>query len=250
MYENQEILGIDIGGTGIKGALVDITTGRLTHKRYRIPTPQPSRPDAVAEAIHQIIKHFNWTGLAGCGFPSIVSAGRAMAHSNLHDSWTGIQIDEFLQDNCHVPFTVMNDADAAGIAEMAFGAGSGEQGLVIVITIGTGLGSGVFFNGRLIPNFELGHLTDPRGKIWESYASNSARKREGLSFEDWGYRLNEYLHHLKRLFSPDLFILGGGASKKIDQYIHTLTVDVPIRTATTRNDAGIIGAAMGAVQTE
>ena len=249
MHAHTEILGIDIGGTGIKGAPVDITTGQLTAKRFRLPTPRPSRPDSVAATVKAIVKHFNWSGSAGCGFPSIVAEGKALAHSNLHQTWTGTQVDRLLSETCQVPFTVINDADAAGIAEMCFGVGSGKQGLVMMITIGTGLGSGVFFNGNLIPNFELGHLIDPLGNPYEHYASNQARKRENLSFEEWGYRFNEYLQHLKRLFSPDLFILGGGASKKFDQFAHTLSVDVPIRIASTRNDAGIIGAAMAAAST-
>lgn len=242
----MELLGIDIGGSGIKGAPVNIHTGELTAERHRIPTPQPSLPEAVAETVHELLKHFNWKGPVGCGFPTVVHKGRARTHSNLHDSWTGVQVDELFEKRCGLPFHVINDADAAGIAEMTFGAGSGKKGLVMIITIGTGLGSGVFYDGRLIPSFELGHLLYKDGRSIEKYASSAARKREGLSYEEWGHRFNEFLQYINRLFSPDLVILGGGTSKKIDQYIHTLTADIPIEVAHTRNEAGIIGAAMAA----
>lgn len=240
----MEILGIDIGGSGIKGAIVDTVTGQLISERHRIPTPKPSTPDAVAEVIQALVNYFQWKGAVGVAFPMVIKNGQALFKSNIDHSWEGVQVDALFQDKCNLPFTVINDADAAGTAEMRFGAGKGKMGLVLTITVGTGLGSGAFFNGQLIPNFELGHLLHTNGKIVEFFASDAVRKREGLSYEAWGKRFDVFLHHLNRLLSPNLIIIGGGTSKKMHKFEHVLTIDVPYVAAKNLNNAGIIGAAV------
>lgn len=244
----MEVLGIDIGGSGIKGAPVDVETGELGAERHRIPTPRPAGPTEVASAIKQIIQHFNWKGPVGCGFPAIIVDGCARSAANIANSWQNVNVRDFLEQKTGNPFWVLNDADAAAIAEMSFGAGIGKQGLVFVITIGTGLGSGVFYDGTLIPNFELGHLFTKNGKVFEKFAADAARKKYNLDYPAWGKRLNAYFHHLIRLFSPDLIILGGGGSKKFDLIQHFLDPETPIIQAETKNTAGIIGAAVAAYQ--
>src|SRR5690606_7600748 len=163
----MEILGIDIGGSGIKGAPVDITTGELLTDRYRIPTPTPSEPDQITEAVNQLVEHFDWKCPVGCGFPTVIHHGKSVARGNIDKSWKGVQVDELFRNRTGLSFTVINDADAAGLAEMAYGSGKGKMGLVIMVTIGTGLGSGVFFNGQLIPNFELGRIYYKTGELIE-----------------------------------------------------------------------------------
>jgi polyphosphate glucokinase len=242
----MEILGIDIGGSGIKGAPVNVETGKQLKERFRIPTPQPSRPEAVAEVIKKIVEHFNWKGAVGCGFPTIISHGKAMAHGNMDSSWVGVQVDELFGKKTGLNVTVVNDADAAGLAEMRYGVGKNKQGLVVMVTIGTGLGSGVFYNGKLLPNFELGQLNYTNGKSIEKYAADSVRKKEELSFSEWGKRFNEFLHHVNLICAPDYFIIGGGASKKLHKFEDQLDVEVPILVAEFQNEAGIIGAAVSA----
>lgn len=242
----MEVFGIDIGGSGIKGAPVDIATGQLTAERHRIATPSPSKPADVATAVKELLDVFDWKGPVGCGFPTVIANGKARGHSNMDPEWVGVQIDELFRRRTGQPFVVVNDADAAGLAEMSFGAGRGKMGLVFVITLGTGIGSGVFYNGELLPNFELGRLLYTNGKPIEYYAADSARIRKELSYKKWGKRLDVFLHHITRLFSPDLIILGGGASKKFHKFEDILTVEVPVIVAETRNEAGIIGAAMAA----
>jgi polyphosphate glucokinase len=240
----MEVFGIDIGGSGIKGAPVNIETGELTAERVRLPTPFPSKPAEVAKAVKEILDHFDWKGPVGCGFPTVIANGKAKGHSNMDPEWVGVQIDQLFSEKTGLKFKVVNDADAAGLAEMKFGAGQGRTGLVFVLTLGTGIGSGVFFNGELLPNFELGRLLYTNGKPIEYYASDAARVRKDLSYKKWGKRIDVFLHHVVRLFSPDLIILGGGASKKFHKFAGLLSVDVPIIVAETRNEAGIIGAAM------
>lgn len=241
----MEILGIDIGGSGIKGAPVDISTGELTRPRHRIPTPQPSKPKAVAEVVGQIVKHFEWTGPVGCTFPAIVSHGVMKSAANVDDEWIGTNGVKLFENETRCPVRILNDADAAGLAEMAFGVGRNRGGVVIMLTIGTGIGSGMFVDGILFPNSELGHLKI-RGKDAEHRASDRVRKEEGLTWKKWAKRFNEYLNHVEFIFSPDLLIIGGGASKKFDQFAPYLTVQAEILPAMLRNDAGIIGAAMAA----
>ncbi len=244
----MEILGIDVGGSGIKGALVDLETGELTTPRFRIPTPNPSKPDAVAKVIHRIVKHFKYTGPVGCGFPTLVHHGVARLHSNLDPDWVGVDIPVLFEQHCGMPFVVINDADAAGVAEMEHGAGKDYKGVVIMITIGTGLGSGFFVNGKLVPNFELGRLNYKKKTLWEQYAADSIRTAEKLTWVQWAKRFNVYLQHIDMLFSPDLIILGGGASKHINLFEKHVKVGVnaDIIAAQTQNEAGIIGAAMAA----
>ena len=242
----MEILGIDIGGSGIKGAPVNTKTGEIVADRFRIPTPQPSKPKFVADAIKEIVEHFDWKGPIGCGFPTVIHKGKVMTKSNIHKTWVGVHADELFSEVTGLPVTVINDADAAGLAEMTFGAGKGKKGLVVVITIGTGLGSGVFYNEELIPNFELGRIYYKNGDLIEYFASDAARKREELSFKEWGKRFNKFLKHIVRVFSPDLLILGGGASKRFDKFSNEIDIDVPIVIAEFENDAGIIGAALAA----
>lgn len=242
----MEILGIDVGGSGIKGAPVNVETGELLAERYRVSTPKPSKPEQIAEAVKELVDHFDWKGAVGCGFPTVIHHGKSVARGNIHKSWKGVQVDELFSKITGLPFTVINDADAAGLAEMTFGAGRGKTGLVIMVTIGTGLGTGVFFNGQLIPNFELGRIYYEDGQLIEFYASDAARQKEELTYKTWGKRFNKFLKHVVRIFSPDLFILGGGASKKYDKFKDQITVDVPIIIAEKENDAGIVGAAVAA----
>ena len=240
----MEFLGVDIGGSGIKAAIVDVKTGELISKRYRLPTPQPSEPHAVADVVCHLLEHFNWNGPVGVSFPTVIKNGKAVKHSNMDPAWKNMQVDDLFSEHCKGQFFVCNDADAAAIAEMAYGAGCNKDGLIITITIGTGLGSGVFFNGKLLPNFELGSLYGKNGDIIERYAADSVRKRKDLSYKAWGKRLRFFLKHVEETMHPDMFILGGGVSKRIDKYSQYLDIETPFVTAEKQNNAGIIGAAM------
>ena len=244
----MDILGIDVGGSGIKGAIVDSLTGELLTDRERIETPQPSTPDNVAHAIHQLVDGFGYSGTVGCCFPTVVIDGQARTASNIGEPWRGKRIDDVFKAATGLRFVVLNDADAAGIAEMQLGAGRGLQGMVITITLGTGIGSAVFYNGELIPNIELGHMPGKDGQPIERYSSNRARKAEELDWDEWGERLNYFLERVARVMTPDHFIIGGGVSKRFDEYEHKIEVPVPIHVATFRNNAGIIGAAMATLQ--
>jgi len=241
----MDILGIDIGGSGIKGAPVDLNQGVLAAERLRIATPQPATPDAVADTVGRIIRHYNWTGPVGCGLPSVVQNGVARTAANIDSSWIGTDVRTLLSQRTGCPVTVINDADAAGIAEMRFGAGRGRNGTILMVTVGTGLGTALFRDGTLVPNTELGHLL-LNGKVAEKYASAAAREDLGLSYETWAKRLDLYLHQLQSLFWPDLFILGGGISKKHEKFFPFLTIDTEFLPAVLRNQAGIVGAALAA----
>jgi polyphosphate glucokinase len=241
----MEFLGIDIGGSGIKGAIVNTETGELITERYRIPTPQPAKPEHIAQVVKELVNHFEWKGAVGCCFPTVVVNGQCRSASNLHEDWIGVQIDELFSEYCDgLPFFVANDADLAGVAEMELGAGKGIMGKVLMVTIGTGLGTGFFFNGQLISNAEFGHIRYTNGKPIEHYAADSARKREDLKIKDWAKRFDEFLHHVVRVFSPDHFIIGGGISKKYEKFENLLTIEVPIEVAYFKNNAGVIGAAL------
>lgn len=245
MQNSNTILGIDVGASGIKGALVDIEKGKLVGERFRIPTPNPSTPEAIAETCAEMIRYFNYSGLVGVGFPAIVKNGVALSASNIDKSWIKTSINQAIMraaPNCQVFAT--NDADAAGIAEMRHGAGKGEQGLVMMITIGTGLGSALFYREMLIPNTELGHVIYPKKEAAERYASSGAREKLKISRKEWAERFNGYLQHLERLFTPDLFIVGGGESKLFDQFAERLRISARVVPARLLNNAGIIGAAM------
>lgn len=241
----KEILGIDIGGTGIKGAPVDVENGSLLAPRFRLLTPSPSKPKPMAETVAEIARHFAWTGPIGCGFPALVQAGVVRSAANIHKKWIGVDAQALFADVTGCPVIVLNDADAAGLAEMTFGAGRGRNGVVMIITIGTGLGSALFLDGQLVPNTELGHI-EIGGQDAELSASDAARQRDKLSWKRWAKRFNKYLNTLERLFSPDLFILGGGASKKHEKFIPLLSVRAEILPAQLLNEAGIIGAALAA----
>jgi polyphosphate glucokinase len=241
----MEILGVDIGGSGIKGAPVNIRKGVLVEKRHRIPTPQPSTPEAVTDVVAEIAQHFNWQGPIGCTFPAVIKKGVAYSAANVDESWIGTNGEKLIKKKCGCPVLLINDADAAGIAEMEFGAGKGHTGVVIVLTFGTGIGSAVFTNGHLVPNTEFGHM-EVRGKDAEDRAADRIRKDEDLSWEKWAERVNEFLGRMEIVFSPDLFIIGGGVSKKHDKYLHLLATQAEIVPAQMRNEAGIIGAAMAA----
>lgn len=243
----MQVLGIDIGGSGIKGAIVDTSTGEMVSERYRLDTPQPSTPEALAKTVKKLNDHFAWEGPIGCAFPTVVVNGKAMYSSNLDDAWVGQQIDSLLSGYCNnQKVAVINDADAAALAEMKFGAGKGRMGLVVVVTIGTGLGSGVFYNGQLIPNFELGRLYSNDGRWIEEYAAASAKKREDLSFKKYGKRFNFFLNHIIRICSPDYIIIGGGLSKKIHKFEKHIKISVPYAVSAKLNNSGIVGAAMNA----
>jgi polyphosphate glucokinase len=241
----MEILGIDVGGSGIKGAPVDTVTGELLAERCRFETPEPSKPQPVAEVIAQIVNCFNWKGPIGCGFPSVVRNGVILTAANIHKKWIGTNAAALFAETTGCPVCVMNDADAAGLAEMAFGAGRGRGGVVLIVTIGTGLGTALFTDGHLLPNAELGHV-ELDGADAEWNASDAARKRENLSWEKWATRLDNYLRYMERIFWPDLIILGGGASKKHDRFMPLLTVKTEVVPAQLLNDAGIVGAALAA----
>ncbi len=247
----NQVLGIDIGGSGIKGAPVDIEKGKLAAERLRIPTPQPATPGAVAETVAELVRHFSWQGPIGCGFPAAVRKGRVLTAANIDPSWIGTDGAELLRQISGCPVVLHNDADVAGLAEMRFGAGRERMGTVILVTVGTGLGSALFRDGVLLPNTELGHLILPdKCKEAEAYASAAVREQKSLSFKRWAKRFDRYLHLLEDLFWPDLFIIGGGISKKHEKFFPHLTLDTEIVPAELRNEAGIIGAALAAAEGE
>jgi polyphosphate glucokinase len=240
---SMDVLGIDVGGTGIKGAPIDTQTGNLLVPRLRFPTPEPSRPGAIAEVIAQVTRGFGWQGAVGVGFPSVVQAGVIKTAANISKKWIGVNAQELFSSATGCPTYVVNDADAAGIAEMTFGAGRDRLGTVIIVTIGTGLGTALFINGHLMPNAELGHI-EINGEDAELRASDAARKREQLSWKKWAARFDIYLNRLEALLWPDLFILGGGVSKEYESFIPYLTVRAEVVPAQFLNEAGIVGAAL------
>lgn len=241
-----ETLGIDIGGSGIKAALVDHESGELRSERRRVATPRPATPDSVAAAVNELVGQFDYSGPVGCCFPTIVIDGRAKSASNMGEDWIEIAIDDRFSAATGLPFNVINDADAAGMAEMRLGAGRDLAGTVITLTIGTGIGSALFYDSKLIPNLELGHMAGKDGEPFEKWASDRVRKDEELSWEEWGARFDGFLRRAARVCTPDHFILGGGASKKYDQFRDSITVETPIHIARFLNNAGIVGAAMAA----
>lgn len=244
----MKILGMDIGGSGIKAAIVDTKTGELISDRHRIATPKPASPYAVAQVVKEMINHFNWEKAVGCSFPTTIIDGKCIHSGNLSEEWKNVQVDDYFKDACNVPFYISNDADLAGLAEITLGAGKRKKGLVLVITIGTGIGSGLFYNGKLIPNLEIGKLLYKDGEIIEFFCADSIRKKEELTLEEWALRFDILLQYTKTIFSPNLIILGGGISKKYDKFKQYLCTDVKIKVAKFKNNAGIIGAAMYAVK--
>lgn len=243
--KQAHVLGIDIGGSGIKGAPVNILTGELAGERHRIPTPAPATPEAVAEVVGKLARHFDWRGPIGCTYPGVVRHGVVYSAANVHKSWIGTDAMTLFERSTGCPVRVLNDADAAGLAEMVFGAGQHRRDVVMLLTFGTGIGTAIFVEGHLLPNTELGHLPI-RGKGAEERASAKAREDEDLSWAQWAERVNEYLAALEFFFSPDLFIIGGGVSKKQHKFLHLLKTNAEIVPARLLNEAGIIGAALAA----
>ena len=239
-------LGIDVGGSGIKAALVDSVTGELLSDRHRVDTRHPSTPTKMSKSIRKLVGEFDYDGRVGCCFPTIVVDGVAKSASNLGEAWRDTAIDKTFSEATGLPFTVLNDADAAAMAEMQMGAGAGLDGMVMTITVGTGIGSGLFYHGHLVPNIEVGHMPYKKGRPIEAYASDRARKENDLDWNEWGERFNYFLGRVVRVFSPDYNNLGGGVSKKLDRFEHMLDIPSPIRAARFLNNAGIIGAAMAA----
>jgi len=244
----MKLLGIDIGGSGIKGALVDSETGKMLTKRHRIPTPEGRKPKDMAKVVALIVEHFEHKGPIGVGFPTIIKNGVCKSPGNLHKKWLDTDVEKLFSKAVRLPVTVVNDADAAGFATMNYGIGKGKKGLVLMITIGTGLGSGAFLNGELIPNFELGQIPYKKYKKIELWAADSAKEREGLTYKKWGKRFNKFLEYVELIIAPDHIILGGGASKDFDEYKDCIKIKTPVEPAALKNHAGIIGAAAAAIQ--
>ena len=244
----MEVLGIDIGGSGIKGAPVDVLNGVLTQERFRVLTPEPSTPEAVGNVVAEIVEHFAWKGAVGCTFPAIVQHGVTHSAANVDSGWMHFDAETFLRQKTGCPLRLVNDADAAGLAEAAFGAAKGFAGVVMVLTFGTGIGSALLLDGKLVPNFELGHL-EIRGKDAEKRAADVVRAQKDLSWSKWANRVNEFLARLELYFSPDLFVIGGGVSKnyaKFGGYLHAERARIV--PAQLLNEAGIVGAAIAAVE--
>lgn len=241
----SQILGIDVGGSGIKGAPVDLRAGKLAADRLRIKTPHKAEPKPVAEVVRQIAKSFEWNGPIGIGFPAPIKSGVALMAANISNKWVGVNADDLFTKTTGLPCTMINDADAAGLAEMSFGAGRGQMGTVIMITLGTGIGSAIFHRGRLLPNTEFGHI-QIKGEDAEKRASDAARKHNDLSWKKFAKRLDHYLEMMEKLFWPDLFIVGGGVSKEHEKFLPLLETKVPVVPAQLLNEAGIIGAALAA----
>lgn len=240
------LIGVDIGGTGIKAGVVDSRRGELVGERVRVLTPQPATPEAVVAATAELVATLGPTqGPIGVGVPGPIVGGRVLMMANMDTSWVGQPAAELFSAAIGRPVTVLNDADAAAVAEMRFGAGRGVKGTVLVLTLGTGIGSALFVDGVLVPNLELGHI-EIRGKDAERRASATARERRGLSWADWAPLLDEYLDRIDQLIWPDLIILGGGISKRADKFLPLLSVRPPVVAAALRNEAGIVGAALRA----
>lgn len=241
----MQVFGVDIGGSGVKGAPVDLETGALTAERLRIPTPQPSTPSAVASVIAEIVSAHRWNGPVGVTIPGVVRNGVVETAANIDSGWVGLDAETMLSESLDLPVTVLNDADAAGLAEARFGAAEGVDGAVILLTFGTGIGSAYLYDGRLIPNTELGHLIFKDQKA-EHYAAGRLVKRGELEIDWWASRVDELLDYIEELFWPDLFVFGGGISKRFETYSHLLTTRAPVVPAVLRNQAGIVGAAFAA----
>ncbi|GGR16885.1 polyphosphate--glucose phosphotransferase [Streptomyces netropsis] len=243
----MDVFGVDIGGSGIKGAPVDLARGELAEERFKVLTPHPATPDAVADCVREVVEHFGWSGgPIGATFPGVVVGGTTRTAANVSKAWVNRDAAALLGERLGAPVTLLNDADAAGIAEMHYGAGRGRKGTVIVLTFGTGIGSAVFIDGRLVPNTELGHL-ELSGHDAEKRASTRAKEDKDLSWERWAKRVEKYLLHVEGLFSPELFVIGGGVSRKADKFLPLVKgVSAEIVPARLENSAGIVGAAMAA----
>jgi len=246
----MQIFGLDIGGSGIKGAPVDLDRGDLAQERFKVLTPHPATPDSVADGVRQVVENFGWTGPVGLTFPGVVTGGSTIrTAANVDKDWIDTDAGALFSERLGgLPVTVVNDADAAGVAEMSFGAGRGREGTVLVLTLGTGIGSALFVDGALVPNTELGHL-ELHGHDAEKRASSKAREDEDLTWEHWARRVQKYLAHVEMLFSPELFIIGGGVSRKSQKFLpHIEGIKAEIVPAQLQNNAGIVGAAMHAAK--
>jgi polyphosphate glucokinase len=246
----MDILGIDIGGSGVKGAPVDSDTGQMRDERYRLETPQPATPEAVVETVARVARHFGWGGNTrriGCGFPAAVKNGEVFTAANIDRTWIGVNAQTMIEEATGCPTRILNDADAAGLAEVRFGAGKDQKGVVLMCTLGTGIGTALFIDGILLPNTELGHI-EIGGVDAELRASDGARQREDLGWKKWSKRVNTYLTTMENLFWPDLIIVGGGVSKSHEKFFPLLTLRTRIMPAQLLNQAGIVGAAMAAAE--
>ncbi|MEV7865717.1 polyphosphate--glucose phosphotransferase [Streptomyces sp. NPDC088124] len=242
----MNVFGVDIGGSGIKGAPVDLERGDLVEPRYKVLTPHPATPESVADGVVEVVRHFGWSGPVGITFPGVVTGSVIRTAANVDKGWIDVDAGQVLGDRLNLRTTVLNDADAAGVAEMAFGAGRGRKGTVFLLTFGTGIGSALFIDGRLVPNTELGHL-ELNGHDAEKRASTKAKDDEELGWHHWAHRVQKYLAHVEMLFSPELFIIGGGVSRKADKFIPLIEgIRAEILPAELQNNAGIVGAAMSA----
>jgi polyphosphate glucokinase len=237
--------GVDIGGSGIKGALVDLDRGDLAAERVKYLTPHPSTPEAVADVVARLVREAGWSGELGVTFPAIIKNGVALSAANVDKSWIDTDVDKVFTDITGCDVTVLNDADAAGVAEARHGAAKDVPGVVILLTFGTGIGSALLLDGQLVPNTELGHL-EIDGHDAEKRASSAAKDNEGLSYKQWAKRVQRYLSTVEKLFTPDLFVVGGGVSKNADKWVPLLELRTPVRPAQLQNNAGIVGAAMAA----
>jgi polyphosphate glucokinase len=247
-------IGVDVGGSGIKAAVVDVDAGRFVSDRLRVPTPSPSSPDKVGASIGRLVKRLvaaadlGPNAPVGIGLPGVVLDGVLKTAANIDAAWVEYPITQKLSKSLKRPVTIVNDADAAGTAEMRFGIGAGKPGVVVLLTLGTGVGSAVFVDGKLVPNTEFGQM-EIRGRPAERRSASVARTRRGLSWKAWAQDLDEHLIRIDELIWPELIILGGGVSKNADKYVPRLTVRPPVVPAQLRNDAGIIGAAVIAAET-
>lgn len=244
----MKVLGVDIGGSGVKGAIVDTRSGKMLTSRCRMQTPVPATPKALAQTLKKLADHFDWRGPIGCGMPGPIKDGRLVLAHNLDKSWVGVRASPLFSQATGCPTHVVNDADAAGLAEMTFGAGKGKAGVVVIVTLGTGIGSSIFVDGRLLPNTELGQF-ELRGKRAELRASARIRKERSLSWGRWAKRLQEYFDMVELLLWPDLVIVGGGVSRRADKFLPKIHLRAKIAPARFRNEAGLIGAALYAART-
>jgi len=244
----MNVFGIDVGGSGIKGAPVDTETGELVAERIRIKTPKPARPEAIVATAVEVVKRSGWDGPVGCGFPAVIKDGVVRTAANIDEAAIGFDMQGRLEHELGDPVRVINDGDAAGLAEMRWGAGRGVEGVVLMLTLGTGIGTSLFVGGTLVPNTEFGHI-EIRGEDAEHRAADSARKREDLSWEEYSERLDEYLRRIEDLLWPDLIVIGGGISKKSETFLPHLTARTRVVRAQMLNEAGIAGAALAGIPT-
>ncbi len=242
----MKVLGIDIGGSAVKGAPVDATTGRLLQKRLRVPTEKQLTPVQMSRAIGEIVRHFSWEGPVGVGFPGVVRATTIYSSANLHPAFIGCNAVRLFQKTLGLPVALINDADAAGLAEVRFGAGRNRRGTVLLLTFGTGVGSALFVDGRLYPNSELGHIPI-KGRPAEWRVAAAAKERKKLTYRKWAHRVNDYLLIVQEILNPDLIIIGGGISKDHAKWFKHLKLDTPVVPARFFNEAGIVGAALNAL---